>query len=209
MRLSMSELVLLLVAGLSAATGAEGEPAAPGGAAGKTEIQVFDVVIVSTNRVMVGTNAMSLAAATNLMAVHRDALDVVAVHGPVTRDASIDDKSSVVGKIASIGVPLVLVEKDGEYAWRDLSGPDGVRTVRIGTDQFTALRRLLQGGKAGATSPAVPVLETMVDWDTATGTYELSRIELGLLGRRVWLVHQQRDANDESGSVGIQLKREW
>jgi hypothetical protein len=52
-------------------------------------------------------------------------------------------------------------------------------------------------------------VETTIRWDTGAGTYELSRVELALFGDRVWLMHQQRQSDEESGSVGIQLKKKW
>jgi hypothetical protein len=112
-------------------------------------------------------------------------------------------------KIARVGLPLVIVEKDGEVAWRETSGGDGTRTARIGTDQLAALRRLLGRGRDGAKTSSLPVLETTVGWDTATGAYGLNRVELGLFGKRVWIMFEQGEPDEESGTVGIQFKKEW
>ena len=172
-------------------------------------IRVLDVVVISTNRVILGTNTMHVSAATNLMARRRDDIDVVAVHGDVTGEDATGAKSATMAHIARVGVPLVVVEKEGEYAWRESSGADGVRTVEVGTDQFAALRRLWKRRKATPKEETEPALQTTVQWDTATGTYELNRVELGLFGRRVWLMHELRETDDESGTVGIQLKKEW
>ena len=137
------------------------EQASPRASADQEEIQVMDLVIVSTNRVTVGTNTMSLAAATNLVASQRDTLDVVAVHGSVEGDASVKTKSSAVAEIARVGVPLVIVEKDGEYSLREQSGAEGISTVKIGTDQFAVLRRLWKRGKRDAETPSSPMLMTV------------------------------------------------
>ena len=185
------------------------EEAFPHAAGYRDAIRVVDLTIVSTNRVTIGTNTMSLKAATNLIASHRDAADVVAVHGLAGGDDPSDTQAAAVAKIARIGMPLVVVEKDGAYAWRKQSDSDGIRTLKLGTDQFATLQRLWKRRKPNAEASTEPTLQTTVQWDTATGNYELSRVELGLFGRHVWLMHEQRDSDDESDSVGIQLKKTW
>lgn len=205
----MSALAVLLTVGLGMAAGAADEQLAQGNAGRIAEIQVIDLVVIATNQVMVGTNRMSLAAATNLMATHRETLDVVAVHGSMPGDAPAEGKSSVMARIAGIGLPLVIVEKDGEYGWREESSEHGIRTVEVGTDQFAALRRLWKRQAPRGEASSDPTVRASVQWDTTTDSYELSRVELGLFGERVWLMHEQREADDESGSVGIRLKTEW
>lgn len=175
----------------------------------ETEIHVVDLTIISTNCVILGTNAMSLVAATNTIAACRDMIDIIAVHGSMEGKSLADAKSSTVAKIARVGIPLVIVEKDGEYAWREHTGADGVRTVRIGTGQFAALRRLWKGEKRGADAPAGVALRSALRWDTETGTYDFSQVELGLFGERVWLIHEFQETDDESGTIGIQIKKQW
>jgi len=173
------------------------------------EICIIDIEIVATNRVRIGTNTMSTAAATDVVAKMRGKLDVVALHGAEAGDDALENKSEVITRIARAGMPLVVVERDGEYSWREQSGGDGVRTVKIDTEQFAVLRRFWQKGNDNGAKSAGPVLRTSLDWDTATGTYELSRIELGLFGKKVWLMHEQRESSEDSETIGIQLKREW
>lgn len=172
-------------------------------------LRVIDIEIVSTNRVKVGTNTMSLTEATNVIARYGDTVDLIAIHGPIGRDASVLTTPSTALHIARAGLPLVLVEKDGEYAWREQSSSAGVRTVKIGSDQFATLRRLWERNKNPANTPPRTVLQTTVDWDTAAGSYKLKRIELGLLGERVWLVHEHNESDNESEIIGIQFKKEW
>jgi hypothetical protein len=171
-------------------------------------LRVIDIVIASTNQVTLGTNTLSLAAATNLLARYSTTVDVVALHGPFETDGLLMKTSSVALAIARAGVPLVFVEKDGEFAWREQAAEDGIRTVTIGTDQVAALRRLWSKNPYGAPS-STPVLKTSIDWDPAEGTYELKRIEVGLLGERVWLMHEQSQDDNESGTIGIQFRKEW
>lgn len=173
------------------------------------ELQVLDIVIVSTNQITLGTNTLSPPPAADLIERRRDAIDVVAVHGWDEGDAATGPADSAVTKIARFGLPLVVVEKDGAYQWRGQSDSDGIRTVKIGTDHVAALRRLWKKGEDDASGPAGPVLQTTIDWDTGSGSYELRRVELGLLGERVWLMHERGEAGDEGGTVGVRLKKEW
>ncbi|OGV85320.1 MAG: hypothetical protein A2340_07440 [Lentisphaerae bacterium RIFOXYB12_FULL_60_10] len=173
-------------------------------------IQVIDIVIVSSNYVTLGTNTMSLEAATNVIARHRDTVDVIAVHGSIAGNTPAKTTSSTVADIARAGVPMVFVEQDEGYVWRrDSAGANGVRTVHIGTDQYAALRQFWTRGKDGANPSSMPVLQTTVDADTATGSFALQRIELGFFGKRVWLMHEQREPDDKSGTMGIRLQRDW
>ncbi len=206
MSLSVNLLVAILTVGLWTTAGAA-ERADPNESPDEVALHVIDLEILSTNQIMVGTNAFSLVAATNLMAAHRGALDVVAVHGPTTEAAPGAQQASALERIASLGIPLVIVEKEGEYAWREQPSAGGIRTVQVGTDQFAALSRFLRQRQTNLQAVPETSLQTTVKWDTTTGTYKLSRVELGLLGKRVWLMHEQ--SGDEAGTIGIQIKKEW
>jgi len=201
---------LCLACGLIAwAAFAEEQKSSPTNAPGLGEIRVLDVVFTGTGCLRIGTNTMSVAAATNLLAVKREMLDVVAVHGAEVEMAPEGTQSSSLARIAGIGVPLLLVEKDGEYAWRERTGTDGVRTVRMGTEQFAALRRLWRHKKAAPEKAPAATVQTTIQWDTVSGAYDLTNVELGLFGKRVWIVHEQRQADEESGTIGIRIKKEW
>ncbi len=203
---SLTAIAVLCAAGMGFATD---EARVPGTTQRQETVTVIDIEIASTNRVRLGTNTMSLAEATNVIARYGDAVDLIALHGPLEGNASVVTTPSTAMKIAQAGVPLVLVEKDGDYAWREQSAANGIRTVTIGTDQFATLRRLWSRNKDGAAMPPRTVLQTTVDWNTAAGSYELKRIELGLLGERVWLMHEQGTSDHEHGAIGIQFKKEW
>lgn len=211
MRLLQHGRWLFLVAGLTGwhSFAEERSDSSPTNASESIEIRVLDVVLTSADRLRIGTNTMSLAAATNFIAAKLDTLDVVAVHGPEVGMAPVDAKSSAMARIASVGVPLVIVEKEGEYAWREQSGGDGFRAVQVGTDHLTAIRRLWKRQRANPEAVPETTVRTTVQWDTDTGTYALSRVELGLFGKRVWLMHEQRDSDEEPRAVGIQFKKEW
>jgi hypothetical protein len=117
--------------------------------------------------------------------------------------------SSALAEMVRAGAPLVLLEKDGDYSWRTLSDGDGVRSLRIGTDQLAEIRRFWKGGTHRPIGSAWPVLQTTVEWDTTSGTYTLKRIELGFFRKRVWLIHELREADERYGTIGVQIKKEW
>ncbi len=81
--------------------------------------------------------------------------------------------------------------------------------MKLGTDSFAALRRLWQRQAAAGDEVADPVPRTTLQWDTAAGTCALSRVVLGLPGRRARLVHEQRETGDAYGSVGVRVKKAW
>jgi hypothetical protein len=117
--------------------------------------------------------------------------------------------ASALEEIVRAGAPLILVEKDGDYSWRTLSDADGVRSLRIGTDKLAEIHRFWKGGTRRPKDSAWPVLQTTVEWDTASGTYTLKRLELGFFGKRVWLIHELREADERYGTIGVQIKMEW
>jgi hypothetical protein len=172
-------------------------------------IQVIDIVVVSTNQVVLGGNTMSLAAATNVIDRYRNTLDVIAVHGVIDGSVAERTSSSTVAEIARAGIALVLVESKSSRAWQKKSGDDGVWAMKIGTAQYAALRRFWHTGRDEDQRASETVFQTTVDWNTAAGTYELKRIELGLLGESVWLVHELRESDEKAGTLGIQFRKKW
>jgi len=109
-----------------------------------------------------------------------------------------------------IGFARIFVQDEvGDYKWRDPAEEDTVRTFKFSTDQFTAANRLRQGRSPSSKAIMGPTLRTTIDWDPITGGYQLSRVELGLFGKTVWLVHQPSTSADESGTIGIQLNISW
>ncbi|NQU41143.1 MAG: hypothetical protein HQ523_14420 [Lentisphaerae bacterium] len=208
MKNSPSLIALLLAVGFCSSVVTTVAEPSPNDAADGETLKVIDVVITATNQFFLGSNAVSLAMITNLLATHRDTLDIVVVHGSIPGGAASDDRSPTLAKIAGMGVPLVIVEKEGEYTWRERTAADGIRTLTLDTSEFAALRRLWKQEGPHAEAASIPTVATTVTWDTATGTYDLSRIELGLLGKRVWLMHEFRES-DKPGSVGLQFKQEW
>ena len=208
----MKPLVAILVIAAWQCAGAGAEPrvaADSEDAAPADGLRVLDVVIVSSNRVTVGTNALSLAHATNLLARMRDSVDVVAVHG-TTAESAAGGSQSAAGAIARAGLPMVLVEKEGgAYGWRERTDGSGVRTLSVKAGQLANLKDVLHGRKGARGGGGAPAVQTSVRWDAATGSLSLNRMELGLFGEHVWLVGEQTEGGEGGEAVGIQFKKEW
>lgn len=124
-------------------------------------------------------------------------------------DLFVTRNSSILAEIIRSGAPLVLVETDNGYDWKTASDADSIRRLTIGTDKLTEIRRFWKGGSQRPASSFWPVLQTTVEWDTSTGTYTLKRIELGFFRKRVWLMHEQSEADEKYGTIGIEIKKEW
>ncbi len=116
---------------------------------------------------------------------------------------------TILSGIVRAGVSLVLVERDGELDWRIPSEAGSIRTLTLGTDNLAAIRRFWKGGRYRSASSWWPVLQTVVEWDTATATYAFKRINLGFFNKRVWLFHEQRETDETGGTFGIEIKKEW
>ena len=173
------------------------------------EIRVLDVMLAGTNRLQFGRELVSLNAVSNRIEQSRANIDAVVVHAHPGFKADQDARNEALAKLARVGLPLVIVEDgkaEGEYAWRTPSGTDGIRAIKISTDQLAVLRHQATGS---ARTAGGPVLQTTVDWDAATGSYQFNRIELGLFGKRVWIMHVQSDSDEAGDSLGVEIKKEW
>lgn len=108
-------------------------------------------------------------------------------------------------------VDVVIVEDtEVPYEWGAQTDGAGIVSIKLNTDYIGSVNRLLSG-KRGP-SPGTPTgssLETTIEWDTTAGEYQFSRVELGLVGRRVWLVHELPESDEDTGAVGIRLRKEW
>ena len=117
--------------------------------------------------------------------------------------------SSLWVELAQVAIPRILVETEEGYQFKETSGTDGAQRLTIGTDHLAAIRRFWKDDRYRSPLSSWPVLQTTVEWDPASGTYTLTRVELGFFRRWVWVIHQLPDAEDRYGSIGIQIKREW
>ncbi len=129
--------------------------------------------------------------------------------GDIEAESLADRASTAWVDIAQVVIPRILVETEGEYSLRTPASTDGVQRLTIGTDHLALIRRFWKADPYRSPRSSWPVLQTTVEWDAASATYTLRRVELGFFGRRVWLIHELPDTEDRYGSIGIQIKREW
>jgi len=134
---------------------------------------------------------------------------VVAASGDTQSESLAARASSLWVELAQVAIPRILVETEEGYQFKETSGTDGAQRLTIGTDHLAAIRRFWKDDRYRSPLSSWPVLQTTVEWDPASGTYTLTRVELGFFRRWVWVIHQLPDAEDRYGSIGIQIKREW
>lgn len=128
--------------------------------------------------------------------------DTIAFSSSVTGASVRAADRHVFETVAKIGVPLVLVEEGGS------DGAAG-RPVTLSTPRLRQALNLYdklagQGDRAQPLAGADLVLR--FDPDDQKG-YLLRRIELGLGGQSLWLVHEL--GRETESSTSIQLKKEW
>lgn len=171
-------------------------------------LQVLDIIMVSSNRVRIGSNTFTFAEAADRLTREVDNVDALALYIPADTLSSREDEPSRWTRLARTGIPLLLVEQDEGYALRRQTEGQEVRSVSLDSTQAAALRRLLYGTSANTTSARPPVLRATLS-DTENGAPELRSLDLGLFGERVWLMHTQDDPDAPDGSIGIQFRRAW
>lgn len=131
-----------------------------------------------------------------------DADDTIAFSGAVTGAASRAADRRVFETVARIGVPLVLVEDGG------LDSTAG-RPVTLSTPRLRQALNLYDklAGQGDRVQPLAGTdLVLRFDPDDQRG-YLLRRIEVGLGGQSLWLVHEL--GRETESSTSIRLKKEW
>lgn len=131
-----------------------------------------------------------------------DADDTIAFSGSVTGGSVRAADRHVFETVARIGVPLVLVEEGG-------SDNAAGRPVTLGTPRIRQALAVYDklAGQGDRTQPLAGAdLVLRFDPDDQKG-YLLRRIELGLGGQSLWLVHEL--GRETESSTSIQLKKEW
>lgn len=185
------------------------KPAPPLESADHMNLQVVDLTILSTNQILVGTNTLSMAAMTEYLTSHSEELDAAVLHGSAQGEALAEKNAEAFSRLMSLGIPVLVVGDGGAEQRQKTSNDKSIRTVQVDTDQMAAFQNLWQKKNTTKTTPAGPTVKTTLQYDTDTGNYELNRIELGVFGRSVWLVHEEPKDKSESGSVGIRLRKEF
>lgn len=132
-----------------------------------------------------------------------DGEDAIAFSGSVTGSVARAADRRMFETIARVGVPLVLVEDQGE------ADPGAGRPVTFSTPRIRQALNVydkLAGHENRSQPLAGTDLVLRFDPDDQKG-YLLKRVEVGLGGQTFWLVHELD--NEVESSTSIQLKKEW
>lgn len=151
----------------------------------------------------IDTNTLAL----RLSLLDRD--DAIALYGSVEESQLRRADRSVMETVLRTGVPLVLVEDESRLrlpmqAENGQARPVTLSTVRIRQALDLYDRTVGRQDRSRPLSGTDVVLR--FDPSEEQG-YLLRRIELGLGGRALWIVHES--LNERESSTSIQLKREW
>lgn len=110
-------------------------------------------------------------------------------------------------KLVKTGLPLVVIEDGGELrAAATEPAADGPASVTLKTSYVRQALDLY--GSLGGRVSALPGPDVVLRFDEDSDRgYLLKRIELGLAGRSVWIVHDIGEGPDSTTS--IELKKTW
>ncbi len=168
---------------------------------------VLNLRFIQTNQIAVGTNVVSLADMTNQLAHVRENIDVIAFHSSLEPSSGNSELTTwVLENIARIGIPLLVVAKDGSLSLPAAGAEGGPHTLGISTDWLLKLRSGLDPAQSGRS--AIPSLRSRMEWNEGKENYKLRGIELGLPGsKNIWLMYEQDDDGNDLG--GIRFKNKW
>jgi hypothetical protein len=203
-----------MVCGCAAPRGGAAEPARvePARAARLAAVEATDDGVYR-----VGTNRLTLAEATNYLARIADRIDAVAVRGTPSPAEFKPAHVELIRRLLRLDVPVLVVEEDGvappvpppPAPAGGAAAEPARRELRLSTDQLQyVLQTVRQGAPQPAATAETPALRSTLRWDDAQGQYELHRIEFGMPGRHLWIVHEL-GADNERGVTGVRLQREW
>jgi len=169
--------------------------------------RVLNIRFVQTDQVALETNVVSLADMTNQLEHVRGDNDVIAFHSSLEPSTGNPELTTqVLENIARIGIPLLVVEKDGYLSLPAAGAEGGPRTLDISTDWLLKLRSGLDPARSGES--AIPSLRSKMEWNDGHDAYELRGIELGLPGsKNIWLMYEQDNDGNDLG--GIRFKNTW
>lgn len=104
--------------------------------------------------------------------------------------------------LARAGKKVLVDQREGGVDLAPEESP--VRTVRLNS----AYLKMLQADGDGGANVS---LSSTIDIDTVRGTYQLRELGLGFLDDRLWFVRElpEEDDLEDSGSVGLQFRKEW
>ena len=168
------------------------------------EIRILDSGDVTWNGERVGTNAF----AARLDQSRLDG-DAIAFYGNLTGQDACSRDQDVFESVARTGVRMVVVEDDGSARVPFQQTDGGRPPVTVSTMYIRQALRVydkIKGEPPSASLLSGPDIVLRFDPDNEEG-YILKRVEVGVAGSSLWIVHETLDAIDSSTS--IQYKKEW
>ena len=167
--------------------------------------RVVNIYLDATNLYW-NTNLVSMEQLSHRLTYSTNRIDTIALH---TNPDTLDKTPPLFWRlIAQKAVPVLLVEDDQKKPV--MEARDSWHRVNIGLDaeklQTVAdLYNTMGYGKMSASN--APSVKTSFELNEGDETYRFQRIELGLQGRGIWLMHER--TGDEESNTGIQIKRAW
>jgi hypothetical protein len=210
-RMEMWFVILLVVV---AAGCRETAPSRPDGGGDRTEfsketndveeIRILDSGDVVWNGERVDTNTL----AARLEQSRLDG-DAIALYGKVTGQDARSRDQRVFESVARTGVRMVVVEDDGSARLSFQQTDGGKQPVTVSTMHVRGALKLydrIKGEPPSANLLSGPDVVLRFDPDNKEG-YVLKRVEVGVAGSSLWIVHEALDDSDSSTS--IQYKKRW
>jgi hypothetical protein len=168
------------------------------------EIRVLDSGDVAWNGEQVDTNAFA-----ERLEQSRLEGDAIAFYGNLTGQDARSRDQRVFESVARTGVRMVVVEDDGSARLPFQQTAGGRPPLTVSTMRIRDALKFYDGIK-GEPPPANllsgPDVVLRFDPDQEEG-YVLKRVEVGVAGSSLWIVHETLD--DIDSSTSIQYKKEW
>lgn len=151
--------------------------------------------------VVINGEMLSFDMATNRIAAATN-LDAVALYVNATNVSALRERNELLEQLTRTTVNVFLVAGEEASTFTQKSSEPERRAFTLSTDQI----RLLLGERdlSGKRAPSALQVE-LVDDEVANDLY-LRRMQLGLPGRSVWLVHE---SDGEEVMSGVQIKKNW
>ncbi len=134
----------------------------------------------------------------------------IALYGNLPDDSTGLVEKDVFEKMVKAGVPILIIKENAAPNMAPPpSGQEPQPTLALSTDQMRKVFDLLNslnGEKPGESQPLAADIRLRINPEDSQG-YMLRRIEIGLAGKSVWIVYENK--SDVETSTTIQLQKDW
>ncbi|MCE9612950.1 MAG: hypothetical protein K8T26_01655 [Lentisphaerae bacterium] len=174
-------------------------------------VHVAEFTLTDTRTERWGPHVLPAAAFTN---TENDVLgreeEAVEIHREKSSASTLRVPPDVLEYLARTGKDILVDTSEGPSVEGDAIADENIQTITLKTSYL----RLFEGKRSPYDSIEKRLAEEIsvgstFDIDTERGTYELREVGLGLWGDRLWLVRGLPVDEDDSGSIGVQFKKEW